>query len=232
MKRLLLSIGLSICGGFLLGYIVGGRTSEKDASLAQTPSASMVQPGSGAGQRNVCPIGKIHPGMMLEDVRSELGGYVMDYRGSRMDQDAYFVDAGACHAFLDFNSGDRRLDSIDYGLGIDKIELRSKAPSGGPPSESAGNTNGTSPPPASSSSENPMGYPVPEDIFVEAYVRANIGSDNLDKEQLKQLAQDEYRMGRSIETQTLLVGGDVIDTRGRRAMKYLENRRGQDPPGR
>lgn len=67
------------------------------------------------------------------------------------------------------------------------------------------------------------GYPVPEDTFVDAYVLTNLGRENLDQEQLAQLGHDEYKMGKQIETQTLLESGGPLDTRGKRAMDYLGN---------
>jgi len=76
--------------------------------------------------------------------------------------------------------------------------------------------------------ENPVtaprtakGYPVPEDTFVDAYIVANIGQEDLDQDQLAKLAHDEYKMGKQIDTQTLLAGGAPLDTRGKRAMDYL-----------
>jgi len=67
-----------------------------------------------------------------------------------------------------------------------------------------------------------MGYPVSEKTFVDAYVVANSGQDNLSEDQLVQLGHDEYKMGLGIDTQTLLTGGDVLNTRGKRAMDYLD----------
>jgi osmotically-inducible protein OsmY len=66
-----------------------------------------------------------------------------------------------------------------------------------------------------------MGYPVSEETFLSAYVLANSGRDDLSKDQLIQLGRDEYTMGLQIDTQTLLMGGDLLSTRGRRAMDYL-----------
>ncbi len=169
-----------------------------------------------------CPIKKIHPGMMLEDVRSQLDGYVMDYRGSRQDEEVYYVTAGVCHAFLDFNSQDNGLDAIDYGEGFNKIEFRNHVSSPSPSPQDAGITDhsggsAASPPPGAA-----KGYPVSEKIFVEAYVVANRGHDDLDEAQLTQLAHDEYRMGQNIDTQILLLGGGVLSTRGKRAIDYLD----------
>ncbi|HEY5056038.1 MAG TPA: hypothetical protein VII58_07745 [Acidobacteriaceae bacterium] len=67
-----------------------------------------------------------------------------------------------------------------------------------------------------------MGFPVSEETFVSAYVIANRGPENLSDEQLEQLAHDEYKMALGIDTQTLLLGGDVLNTRGKRAMDYLD----------
>jgi hypothetical protein len=67
-----------------------------------------------------------------------------------------------------------------------------------------------------------VGYPVPEETFVDAYVLANAGRDDLSKDQLVQLGHDEYKMGLQINTQTLLVGGSALNTRGKRAMDYLD----------
>jgi hypothetical protein len=88
---------------------------------SSTPLRAPVVPSS---KDEDCPIKNTHPGMLLQNVRSQLAGYVMDYRGLRQDEEVYFVDARTCHAFLDFNSQDGRLDAIDYGLGDDKIEFR------------------------------------------------------------------------------------------------------------
>jgi hypothetical protein len=66
------------------------------------------------------------------------------------------------------------------------------------------------------------GYPVPEEVFVEAYVRANAGLDDLDEVHLRELAHLEYRMGKTIDTQVLLLGGGIVNTRGKRAIDYLE----------
>ena len=66
-----------------------------------------------------------------------------------------------------------------------------------------------------------MGYPVPEKTFVDAYVLANAGREDLSEEQLVKLAHDEYTMGRQIDTETLLMGGDLFNLRGKRAMDYL-----------
>jgi hypothetical protein len=87
------------------------RKSERTTSIAP-PSSSP------------CPIKKVHPGMLLEDVRTQLAGYAMDFRGSRQDEDVYYVQAGVCHALLGFNSQNRGLDYIDYGEGWNKIEFR------------------------------------------------------------------------------------------------------------
>jgi hypothetical protein len=67
-----------------------------------------------------------------------------------------------------------------------------------------------------------MGYPVPEKTFVDAYVLANSGQDDLTNDQLEQLGHDEYNMGLSVDTQTLLLGGGMLNTRGKRAMDYLD----------
>jgi TonB family protein len=67
-----------------------------------------------------------------------------------------------------------------------------------------------------------MGYPVPEETFVSAFVIANSGREDLGEEQLTQLAHDEYKLGRTVDTQTLLLGGGVLGTRGARAMDYLD----------
>lgn len=66
------------------------------------------------------------------------------------------------------------------------------------------------------------GYPVPEDTFVDAYVLANLGRDDLDQDQLTRLGRDEYKTGKEFETQTLLASGGPVDTRGKRAMDYLD----------
>ena len=75
---------------------------------------------------------------------------------------------------------------------------------------------------SSSTPEASKGYPVPERTFVDAYVIANSGRDDLSEEQLGQLGHDEYTMGRQIDTQTLLIGGDILHLRGKRAMEYLD----------
>jgi hypothetical protein len=75
--------------------------------------------------------------------------------------------------------------------------------------------------PSSTASKVSMGYPVPEKTFVNAYVLANTGRDDLDDDQLAQLAHDEYQMAKDIDTQTLLLGGSFLNTRGMRAMNYL-----------
>ena len=69
--------------------------------------------------------------------------------------------------------------------------------------------------------ETSRGFPVPEDMFVNAYVLANIGRDDLNQNQLAQLAHDEYEMAGQMDTQTVLLGGEFLDTRGKRAMDYL-----------
>jgi hypothetical protein len=74
----------------------------------------------------------------------------------------------------------------------------------------------------SASPKASMGYPVPEETFVNAYVLANSGRDDLSEVQLTQLAHDEYKMGMTIDTQTLLLGGGMLNTRGKRAMDYLD----------
>lgn len=77
-------------------------------------------------------------------------------------------------------------------------------------------------PTMSSQPKTAKGYPVPEDTFVDAYVLANLGRENLDQEQLAQLGHDEYKMGKQIDTQTLLASSGPLDTRGKRAMDYLD----------
>ena len=74
----------------------------------------------------------------------------------------------------------------------------------------------------SASPKASMGYPVPEKTFVDAYVLANSGQDDLTNDQLEQLGHDEYNMGLSVDTQTLLLGGGMLNTRGKRAMDYLD----------
>jgi hypothetical protein len=74
----------------------------------------------------------------------------------------------------------------------------------------------------SASPKASMGYPVPEENFVDAYVLANSGRDDLREGQLTQLGHDEYKMGMTIDTQTLLLGGGMLSTRGKRAMDYLD----------
>jgi hypothetical protein len=74
-----------------------------------------------------------------------------------------------------------------------------------------------------------MGYPVTEKTFVDAYVLANSGRDDLTDDQLERLGNDEYEMGRQIDTQTLLLGGDMLNTRGKRAMDYLDKLHRQQP---
>jgi hypothetical protein len=233
MKKMLLMMGIVVVGGFLFAYYhrEADRAAEGNSPLPQSSYAPQVQTDSTLRQNKACPINNIHPGMLLQDVRSQLAGYVMDYRGTRQDQEVYYVEAGVCHAFIDFNSQDNMVDAIDYGLGYDKIEFRKNAPALSASSQSAAIANqagssDSSPPP----SEPSKGYPVSEKTFVDAYVLANIGRDNLDKDQLEQLAHDEYRMGRQIDTQILLLGGGMLDTRGRRAMDYLDNLRRQHSP--
>ncbi len=75
--------------------------------------------------------------------------------------------------------------------------------------------------PSTAQSSSSKGFPVPEDMFVNAYVLANIGHDDLDEDQLVQLAHDEYRMARSIDT-VLLLSEDFLGIRSQRAMKLLE----------
>jgi hypothetical protein len=77
-------------------------------------------------------------------------------------------------------------------------------------------------PSAASSSDASMGYPVSEEVFVNAYILANIGRDSLSESELERLAHAEYQMGRQIDTQTLLIGGDLLGTRGKRTMDYLD----------
>lgn len=77
-------------------------------------------------------------------------------------------------------------------------------------------------PTAASSSDASMGYPVSEEVFVNAYILANIGRDSLSESELDRLGHAEYQMGRQIDTQTLLIGGEVLGTRGKRAMDYLD----------
>ncbi|MEI9977853.1 MAG: hypothetical protein WDN23_02430 [Edaphobacter sp.] len=81
---------------------------------------------------------------------------------------------------------------------------------------------------ATSSSPEPtppkveMGYPVPEKDFVAAYVLANIGRDDLDEAELDQLGRDEYQLGKMMDTKSLLQTGSLFNTRGSRAMAYLD----------
>lgn len=86
-------------------------------------------------------------------------------------------------------------------------------------------TAASSPPPEAS-----KGWPFSEETFVDAYVLANIGRDDLDKDQLEQLAHDEYRMGKQVDTRILVGGGMLFDTRANRAMDYLGNLQRQQPP--
>lgn len=65
------------------------------------------------------------------------------------------------------------------------------------------------------------GFPVPEEVFVNAYVLANAGHDDLTSDELAQLARDTYRMGEQMETADLLTGVALLDNRATRAMEYL-----------
>ena len=187
--------------------------------VAETASKAALSVEAPSEVPSNCPIRAVRPGMSFNEVHKLLRHQKMDDRGTRQDEDVYYVTTSICHAFLDFSSLDGRLDVIDYGLGFDKIEFRKNAPSAmndpAPTSSSIKADNRTKP--------QHMGFPVPETTFVNAYVLANIGRDNLDQNELGQLAHDEYTMGKSIDTQTLLLGGSVLDTRGMRAMKYLDH---------
>lgn len=92
----------------------------------------------------------------------------------------------------------------------------------------ASESNAVTPSPVQAQPNAAKGFPVSEAVFVNAYVLANQGRDDLDDDQLAQLARDEYKMGRDIDTQTLLLGGEILDTRGERAMNYLDKLYRQD----
>ena len=62
------------------------------------------------------------------------------------------------------------------------------------------------------------GFPVPEGAFTSAYVRANLGSDDWDNDQLARLAHDEYEAGKTIDTGTLL---SESSPRANRALDYI-----------
>ncbi len=213
---------LLVLGGLVLIGVHFAHKASRWTPDSPTASTAPIPPNASSSSLEDCPINKVHPGMALEDVRSQLAGYVMDYRGERQDQQVYFVNAKNCHAFLDFNAQDGGLDAIDYGLGFDKIQFRKAVPS--QPEAISDASSKTIPP---SATDAKKGYPVPESTFVDAYVLANYGKDDLDKEQLETLAHDEYRMGQQIDTQTLLLGGELLGTRGKRAMDYLERLRDQ-----
>lgn len=104
--------------------VVGISVLSSHGRSERPPRASVTVPDS--REIKTCPIKEMHPGMLLQDVRQQLAGYAMDYRGLRQDENVYYVDAGVCHALLDFNDSDNGLDSIDYGEGFDKIEFRNR----------------------------------------------------------------------------------------------------------
>jgi hypothetical protein len=166
-----------------------------------------------------CAIKNIHPGMTVGEVRRKLSGYKMEYRGERQDENIYYVSTGGCDAFLEFNYGDGRLDVVGYegGSGVDEYRdtVAHKYDSFLAPSK---------PSPAPN-----KGFPIPESMFVNAYVLANHGREDLDDDQLAQLAKDEYAMGRDLDTQMLMLGGEVLSTRGNRALHYIEAMRRTQP---
>ncbi len=147
----------------------------------------------------------------------------MDYRGLRQDENVYYVDARVCHAFLDFSDSDNGLDSIDYGEGFDKIEFRdhAQAPSSTDhAATSLPSTSGTEHAvDTSSKPESPKGFPVPEDVFINAYVVANRGQEDFDEDQLRQLGQEEYRLAQSVNTTTILL---FPSARAKRTLDLLE----------
>lgn len=64
--------------------------------------------------------------------------------------------------------------------------------------------------------------PVSEQVFVDAYVRVNLGRDDLDVAQLKQLGRDEYTISTDLTGAPAMLLGQYMPTaRGRRAMEYL-----------
>ena len=75
--------------------------------------------------------------------------------------------------------------------------------------------------PSSTQSKASKGFPVPEEMFVNAYVLANVGREDLGQDQLAQLAHDEYQMAKQMDTQTVLLGGEFFNGRSKRAMDYL-----------
>jgi hypothetical protein len=66
------------------------------------------------------------------------------------------------------------------------------------------------------------GFPVSEDAFVDAYIKANLGvDDDYTASQLAQLARDTYTMAQGLDG-TLLRSGE--DARSRRAMALIDSR--------
>ena len=197
--------------------LLSPRARQERPSRASTTAPS--------GEIRACPIKKIHPGMLLQDVRHQLAGYAMDYRGLRQDENVYYVDAGVCHALLDFSYSDNGLDSIDYGEGFNKIEFRDRAQAPNNTDRAAASPSSTATKEhtvdtsSSSKSESPKGFPVPEDVFINAYVVANRGQEDFDDEQLRQLGQQEYRLAQSVSTTMILL---LPSARAKRTLDLLE----------
>ena len=64
------------------------------------------------------------------------------------------------------------------------------------------------------------GLPVSEDVFVNAYVKANLGvDDDYTAAQLVELARDTYTMAKGLDGTVLRAGADA---RTQRAMAYLD----------
>lgn len=64
-------------------------------------------------------------------------------------------------------------------------------------------------------------------LFINAYVLANSGRDDFDEDQLRVLADDEYKMRVSMSGSPYLVMSmdGLFDTRGKRALQYIQDHR-------
>ena len=163
-----------------------------------------------------CAINKIREGMRLEDVRSRLGHVHLEYRGAQRTEDAYFVDAGACKATLNFDPDKKTLDFISYEPNSpDNSETAQSA-------EASPNAAETAPDRTPATAGDVKRVHLPEVLWVDAYVKANSGIDNFDDKELAKFAHDEFVAHEDLYPDGMTLSDDFATARGRRAVAFIE----------
>ena len=172
MTKILLPASLAL--GLLLWLAVSSIDHRNHRVLASAASTAMPEEYAKTLQQRECPEKQIKLGMLKEDVRAQLPNEVMNYQGTRQDEDFYDVGVSECTAKLAFRESGE-LESLEHK---GRIQILPSKPAVV-----------TAPPIASAEGASLIG----ESSFAETIVEAASGMTSLSDSQLKDQARTRYR---------------------------------------